>query len=162
MALIFTLVSGVAAAVEMPAWLVFNSANPAAPESILSTDILEKSGLVRAGWKISCAGVVQSEAVPDSALVYRMVRQLPKGGVLRMLVTSKAEENALVQGGYLTEGALGYVSTQPGAKMLGVCRYTRNGKYLWLVAAADQQWALKNGWTREKVVFWLWPEPERE
>jgi len=41
--------------------------------------------------------------------------------------------------------------------MVPVIRFSKEGKYLWVVSAADQAWAEKSGWKREKVVFWLWP-----
>jgi hypothetical protein len=143
----------VASAADVAAWLVFNPAGE--PETILSTDVMEKNNLVRGHWHVSGSGVLQTENGDDTALVYRMILPLPSGGVLRMLAVSKEDMEARLKAGYVTEGALGYVSTKAGPGLTPVVRYSKKDRYLWLISAADQAWAAKNGWTKEKTVFWL-------
>ncbi len=147
----------IAAAGDISTWVVINTGSPANPESILSTDVMEKNRLVHAGWHVSGAGVLQGDEMADAGQVFRMFRPLPKGGVVRMFAVSKEEADARTKVGYVTEGALGYVSLKAGAGMVPVIRFSKEGKYLWVISAADQDWAEKAGWRREKVAFWLWP-----
>jgi hypothetical protein len=150
-----------AVAGDIQAWLVINTGNPAAPETILTTDVLEKANLVRGNWKVSGTGVLQGDPVSGSAPVFRMFHPLPKGGVARMLAVSQEDADARTKVGYVTEGNLGNVSVKAGPDFVPVIRFIKDGKYLWVISAADQTWATKAGWTREKVVFWLWPSTYR-
>ena len=146
------------AAADIEGWVVLNTGSPANPESILSTDVMEKNGLVRGGWKVSGSGVLQGDEVADSALVFRMFLAQPKGGVVRMLAVTKEEADTRTKLGYVTEGALGHVSLKAAPGMVPVIRFSKAGKYLWVISAADQGWAEQNGWKREKVAFWLWKD----
>lgn len=147
-----------ASAGEMPAWLLLN---PELPETLMSTDVLEKNGLVRGGWHVSGTGLLHTEGAADTGLLHRMVHPLPKGAVLRMLVATSDDVNAQLKAGYITEGALGYVALKPGPGHIAVYRFTKENKYIWLISGADQAWATKNGWTREQAVFWLWVDNNR-
>ena len=144
----------IASASDIASWIVLNPNGPA-PETVFSTDVLEKSNLVRGNWHVSGTGLIQTEAGPDTAMLYRMILPLPTGGVLRMLAVTPEEMKARLKAGYVTEGALGYVSTKAGPGLSPVVRFAKGERYLWLVSAADQAWATKNGWTKEKTVFWL-------
>jgi len=146
-----------AAASDVQAWLVLN---PSTPETIMSTDMLEQSRLVHAGWKVSGTGILQTAGGADSGLLYRMVKPLPTGA-LRMLVVTEDELNANLKAGFVTEGALGYVSLKSGPGLIAVNRFTKDSKYLWLISSVDEAWAEKNGWKRERTVFWLWPNQYR-
>ena len=150
-----------AVAGDIQAWLMINTGNPALPETIMSTDVLEKSGLARGNWKVSGGGVMQGDPVAGSAQLFRMFHPLPKGGVVRMLAVSQEEADARTKVGYVTEGALGYVSVKAGPGLVPVIRFSKEGKFLWVISSDDQAWATKNGWTREKVAFWLWPDTYR-
>jgi hypothetical protein len=157
--LLLVALPAIASAAEMPAWLVLNPNG--SPETVLSTDVLEKNNLVRSKWHVTGAGALQSEAGPDLAMVYRMVLPQPNGGVLRMLAVSPGEMKARLAAGYVTEGAMGYASTKAGPGLIPVVRYMKDDRYLWVISATDQTWATKNGWTKEKVVFWLATDPNR-
>jgi hypothetical protein len=153
--LLFLLVAlpAVASASDVAAWLVLNPSS--SPETILSTDVMEKNNLVRGNWHVTGTGVLQSEGGADTALLYRMILPQPNGGVLRMLAVTKDEMKARLKAGYVTEGELGYVSTKAGPGLIPVVRFAKDNRYLWLISPADQAWAAKNGWTKEKTVFWL-------
>ncbi|MEO6876601.1 MAG: hypothetical protein ABI222_17440 [Opitutaceae bacterium] len=155
--LLLVLLPAVASAAEIQAWLMLNSFGP---ESLMSTDVLEKNNLVRAGWKVTGTGMLQTEGDANSGQLFRMVKTDSKG-VLRMLAVTKAEAEIQVKAGYVIEGALGYVATQTGPGHIAVYRFMKADKLLWLIGSADQTWAVKNGWTREKAVFWLWPDNDR-
>ena len=142
----------VASAAEVQAWLMFN---PASSETLMSTDVVEKNHLIHGGWKISGTGVLQSENGADAGLLHRMVRPDPKGS-LRMLVATPDEVSANLKAGFVTEGALGYVSLKSGPGLVAVYRVTKDDRSLWLISWADRKWAEKNGWTHEQAVFWLW------
>jgi hypothetical protein len=143
----------VASASDVQAWVVLNPSS--SPEAIFSTDVVEKNNLVRGNWHVSGSGVIQTESGTDTALLYRMILPLPAGGVLRMLAVTKDEMKTRLKAGYVTEGELGYVSTKAGPGLTPVVRYAKGDRYLWLISAADQAWAAKNGWTKEKTVFWI-------
>jgi hypothetical protein len=147
----------IASAAEVQAWLMFN---PASAETIMSTDLLEKNHLVLGGWRVSGTGILQSDGVADSGLLHRMVRVEPKGAS-RMLVATMDEVEANLKAGFVTEGALGYVSLKPGPGLIAVHRFAKGGKSIWMIGAADQTWAEKNGWKREQPAFWLWPDQYR-
>ncbi len=151
--LLLVALPAIASAAEMPAWLVLNPNG--LPETVLSTDVLEKNNLVRGNWHVTGTGVLQSEGGADTALLYRMILPQPNGGVLRMLAVSPEEMKARLKAGYVTEGAMGYASTKPGPGLTSVVRFAKDDRYLWLMSAADQAWATKNGWTKGKIVFWL-------
>ena len=151
--LLLAALPALASASDVQAWLVLNPNG--SPETVMSTDVLEKNNLVRGNWHVSGSGVLQTDSGPDTALLYRMILPLPNGGVLRMLAVTPEEMKARVRAGYVTEGALGYVSTKSGPGMVPVIRFAKDDRYLWVVSAADQAWATKNGWKREKPVFWL-------
>lgn len=146
-----------AAAGDISAWVVINTGSPANPESILSTDVMEKNRLVHAGWHVSGAGVLQGDEVAGSAQIFRMFFPLPKGGVARMFAVTREEADARTKVGYVTEGALGYVAQKAGPGMIPVIRFSKDARNLWVISATDQAWAEKAGWKREKVAFWLWP-----
>ena len=156
--LLLVVLPAVAAAGEVQAWLVLN---PNLPETLMSTDVLEKNGLVRGGWHVSGTGVLQSEGGADMGQLYRMFRPEAKGGVVRMLVATSDEVNANLKAGYITEGALGYVSLKAAPGRVAVYRFSKAGKFIWLISEADQAWATKAGWTRDKAVFWLGPNQYR-
>lgn len=156
--LLLTVLPLMAAAADIEGWLVLNTASPANPESILSTDVMEKNGLVRGGWQVSGSGVLQGDEVADSVKVYRMFQPQPKGGVVRMLAVTKEEADTRTKAGFVTEGALGYVSVKAGPGMVPVIRFSKAGKFLWVISADHQAWAAKNGWKREKVAFWFWQD----
>jgi hypothetical protein len=80
---------------------------------------------------------------------------------MRMLVATPEEVSAMLKAGYITEGALGYVSLKGGPGLTTVYRYTKGERHLWLISWADQKWAEKAGWTREKAVFWLWAPSDK-
>ena len=138
---------------EMQAWLMFNAGSN---ETLMTTDFLEKNHLAQGGWKVSGTGVLQSEGGADTAKLFRMVLPTPKA-IFRMLVTSQDEVNARLKAGFVTEGALGYVSLKAGPGYLAVSRFSKGDKLIWLISAADQKWAETNGWKRETNVFWIWP-----
>ena len=147
-----------ASAADIQGWLVLN---PNLPETVMSTDVMEKNRLVKGGWHVSGTGVLHTDAAADTDQLYRMFRAVPKGGVVRMLAVSKADMNAAVRDGYITEGALGYVPLKAGPGRTAVYRFTKGDNLLWLISDADQAWALKAGWKRDKAVFWLWPNEYR-
>ena len=126
----------------------------------MSTDLLEKNHLVSGGWKVSGSGLLQSDGTADSGLLHRMVRVDPKGAS-RMLVATMDEVDAQLKAGYVTEGALGYVSLKPGPGLIAVHRFAKDNKHIWMISVADQTWAEKNGWKREPAAFWLWPNQYR-
>ncbi len=152
--LLLVALPAVASASDVAAWVVLNP-NGSSPETVFSTEVVEKNNLVRGNWHVSGAGIIQTEAGDDTGLLYRMILPLPTGGVLRMLAVTPAEAKARLKAGYVTEGELGYVSTKAGPGLIPVVRYAKENRYLWLISAADQAWAVKNGWTKEKTVFWL-------
>lgn len=151
--LLLVALPAVASASDVAAWVVVNPSN--SPETVFSTDVMEKNNLVRGNWHVSGTGILQTESGPDTAMLYRMILPQPGGGVLRMLAVTPEEMKARLKAGYVTEGALGYVSTKAGPGLTPVVRYAKENRYLWLISAADQAWAAKNGWTKEKTVFWL-------
>jgi len=91
-----------AAAGDISGWLVINTGSPANPETILSTDVMEKNRLVHAGWHVSGTGLLQGDEVADSALVFRMFQPQKAGGVVRMLAVTKEEADARTKVGYVT------------------------------------------------------------
>ena len=155
--LLLVAVPALAAASDIQGWLVLN---PFAPECILSTDMLEQSRLVHAGWKVTGTGLLHTSGDASTGQLYRMVKPLPTGA-LRALAASAEELSANLKAGFVTEGALGHVSLKAGPGLIAVNRFTKDGKYLWLISPADQSWAEKNGWKRERTVFWLWPNQYR-
>jgi hypothetical protein len=157
--LLLVALPALASAAEMPAWLVLNPSD--SPETLMSTDVLEKNGLVRGGWRVSGTGLLHTEGGADTGLLHRMVHPLPKGAALRMLVATADDVNAQLKAGYVIEGALGYVALKPGPGHIAVYRFTKENKFIWLISGADQAWATKNGWTREQAVFWLWVDNNR-
>ena len=158
MLVLLAVLPAVASAAEVQAWLVFN---PNGPETLMSTDVLEKNGLVRNGWHVSGTGVLQTDAQVDAGLLYRMFRPVPKGGVLRMLVATPEEVNENLKAGFITEGALGHVAMKAAPGRVAVYRFRKDGKFIWLISETDQAWATKAGWMRDKAVFWLWPNEIR-
>jgi len=156
--LLLVAVPAFASAAEVQAWLVMN---PFSGDSLMSTDVLEKNSLVRGGWKVTGAGVLHSEGDADSGMLHRMIKPLAKGGVLRMLVATTEEVNANLKAGYVTEGALGYVSLKAGPGKIAVYRFAKEDRLLWLISAADQAWATQNGWKRERAVFWIFADQYR-
>lgn len=143
---------------DIQGWLVLN---PNSPETVMSTDVLEKNNLVRGGWHVSGPGVLHTDKSADTDQLYRMFRPLPKGGVVRMLALGADEMNANLKTGFITEGALGYVPLKAGPGRTAVYRFSKDDRFLWLISDADQSWALKAGWKRDKAVFWLWPNEYR-
>ena len=53
------------------------------------------------------------------------------------------------------------MSLKAGPGLVAVNRFTKGDRYLWLISSVDQAWAEKNGWKRERTVFWLWPNQYR-
>ena len=155
--LLLVVVPAMASAAEVQAWLLLNSFSP---ETLISTDVLEKNSLVRAGWKISGSGSLQSEGAPDLGLLHRMMRPNPKGAY-HSLVATPQEVGDNLKAGYVTEGAMGYVALKPGPGLIAVYRFSKEDRLLWLISASDQMWATKNGWTRDRPVFWLGFDPSR-
>jgi hypothetical protein len=156
--LLLAVLPAVASAAETQAWLLLN---PNGPETLMSTDVMEKNNLVRGGWRVSGTGVLQTDATADAAVLYRMFRPVPKGGVLRMLVASEDEKKANEKVGYITEGGLGYAALKAGPGRVAVYRFSKAANFIWLISDADQSWATKAGWARDKAVFWLWPNQYR-
>jgi hypothetical protein len=152
--LLLAALPAIASAADVAAWVVLNPNGPS-PETIFSTDVAEKNNLVRGNWRVSGSGIIQTEAGADTGLLYRMIRPLPGGGVIRMLAVTPEEMKARLKAGFITEGALGYVPLKAVPGSSPVVRYTKGDRYLWLISKADQEWATKNGWTKEKTVFWL-------
>ena len=155
--LLLVAVPALASASDIQGWLVLN---PFTPETILSTDMLEQSRLVHAGWRVSGTGVLHTSGEAGTGQLYRMVKPLPTGA-LRALAASEEELNANLKARFVTEGALGYVSLKSGPGLVAVNRFTKGDRFLWLISSADQSWAEKNGWKRERTVFWLWPNQYR-
>ena len=155
--LLLIVLPAMASAAEVQAWLLLN---PFSPETLISTDVMEKNSLVRAGWKISGTGALQSEGGPDLGLLHRMVRPDPQGAY-HSLVATPDEVGENLKAGYKTEGAMGYVSLEGGPGLVAVYRFSKGDHYLWLISAGDQKWATKNGWTRDKAAFWLGADPAR-
>ncbi len=151
--LLLAALPALASASDVQAWVVLNPVSPA--ETIFSTDVAEKNNLIRGNWKVSGSGVIQTESGADTGLLHRMILPLPTGGVLRMLAVTPEEVKARLKAGYVTEGAVGYVSLKSAPGLVPVIRFSKADRFLWLISAADQAWATKNGWTREKAVFWL-------
>lgn len=156
--LLLAVLPAVASASDIQGWLVLN---PVLPETLMSTDVLEKNSLVRGGWHVSGTGVLHTDATADTGQLYRQFHPVPTGGVLRMLVATPDEVSANLKAGYVTEGALGYVPMKAAPGCSAVYRFSKEGKFIWLMSDADQAWATKNGWTRDKAVFWLWPNTYR-
>ena len=152
--LLLAALPAIAAASDVAAWVVLNPNGPA-PETIFSTDVMEKNNLVHGNWHVSGAGIIQTEGGADTGLLHRMILPQPNGSVLRMLAVTPEEVKARLKAGYVTEGAVGYVSLKAGPGLTPVVRFAKGNRYLWLISKADQEWATKNGWTKEKTVFWL-------
>lgn len=150
---LFAALPAIASASDIAAWLVLNPNGKG--ETVMSTDVTEKNNLVRGNWKVSGTGVLQTDAGKDTGLLHRMILPQSDGTVIRMLAVSPEDVKARLKAGYITEGALGYVSLKAGPGLVPVVRFMKDDRYLWLISATDHAWAAKNGWTREKTVFWL-------
>ena len=156
--LLLVVLPAIASAADIQGWLVLN---PVLPETVMSTDVMEKNKLVHGGWHVSGTGVLHTDATADTDQVYRMFRPVSTGGVVRMLAVTEAEKNANEKAGFILEGSLGNVPLKAAPGLTAVYRFSKAGKFLWLMSDTDQAWATKNGWARDKAVFWLWPNTYR-
>lgn len=136
-----------------PAWLLVS---PNYDDSVMTLSANEKSELVKASWKVEAEGAVQTESVPESALLHRL-KKASGNNTERMLESDINAVQGWIKSGYVEEGLLGHVAATPGSDRLPVVQYTRNGKRLWLVHDASQKAAQAKGWKKSGVQFWLWP-----
>src|ERR1700690_914693 len=89
--LLLVALPALASASDIQGWLVLN---PFTPECIMSTDMLEQSRLVHAGWKVTGTGVLHTTGDAATSQLYRMVKPLPTGA-LRALAASDDELKAI-------------------------------------------------------------------
>ena len=135
-----------------PAWLLVS---PAYDDSVMTLSANEKAELVKASWKVEAEGAVQTESVPESALLHRL-KKATGANTERMLESDINAVQGWIKSGYVEEGLLGHVAATPGTDRLPVVQFTRDGKRLWLVQDASQKAAQLKGWKKSGVQFWLW------
>lgn len=141
-------------AAEVPAWLLLS---PDHEDSVMTIAAVEKDSLVKSGWQVESAGAVQNESTKDSALLHRLIRNGTQGTV-RMLESDPAALAKWKQAGYVEEGVLGHVAAAPGEGRIAVVQFSKDERRLWLVRQVSQEEAIKRGWVRQGVQFWLWPK----
>lgn len=150
----FLVVAACAFGETAPAWLLVSSNYD---DSVMTLSANEKAELVKASWKVEAEGAVQTESVPESALLHRL-KKASGASTERMLESDINAVQGWIKSGYLEEGLLGHVAATPGTDRLPVVQFTRDGKRLWLVQDASQKAAQAKGWKKAGVQFWLWPK----
>lgn len=148
----FLFLTAVAFGDSSPAWLL---TSPNYDDSVMTLSATEKAELLKASWKVEAEGAVQTESVPQSALLHRL-KKSSGASTVRMLESDINAVEGWIKSGYVEEGLLGHVAAAPGNDRVPVIQMTRDGKRLWLVQESSQKAAQAKGWQRAGVQFWLW------
>jgi hypothetical protein len=139
-------------AAETKAWVLLMQ-NPDAAQSLISVSVHERDQLIRAGWKLSGAGVLSTEDGSNKVQLHRMLRMEPE--IARRVSSSPEELAANLKEGFVSEGVLGYAMTHCGEGDVPVHCFSKGDRLIWVSGHHEQYWADHNGWKREPGIFWL-------
>lgn len=154
----FLMLPTMAVASDTKVWVLLMQ-NPAAAQTIVSSNPTEKEGLIKAGWRLSGTGLVSTEGGAGRGLLHRLLRTNPD--VERQLAMSPEELATHTAAGFVSEGAMGYVQLQAAPDLLPVHGFSKGGRFIWVMDHHDQYWADQNGWKRAGQMFWLRPVAEK-